>query len=27
MDKMQALSLADLVKMVERLAVRLEKAS
>jgi len=27
MDKMQALSLADLVKMVERLAIRLEKAS
>ena len=27
MGKMQALSLADLVKMVERLAIRLEKAS
>lgn len=27
MDKMQALSLADLVKMVERLAIRLERAS
>jgi len=27
MDKMEALSLADLVKMVERLAIRLEKAS